>query len=91
MEVSYEQASHSRVTLVDGKTPLVAAVSIGDEGHSLAIRFSQMRAFSKEAIKAWAQKHLAISGIYFSVVIFAVAMLTARLIFGQVVEQEEIQ
>ena len=34
---------------------------------------------------------LAISGIYFGVVIFAVAMLTARLIFGKVVEQEKIQ
>ncbi len=34
---------------------------------------------------------LAISGIYFGVVIFAVAMLTARLIFGKVTEKEEIQ
>ncbi len=34
---------------------------------------------------------LAISGLYFGVVIFAVAMLTARLIFGKVAKQEEIQ
>jgi hypothetical protein len=34
---------------------------------------------------------LAISGIYFGVVIFAVAMLTARLIFGKVAEKEDIQ
>ena len=34
---------------------------------------------------------LAISGLYFGVVIFAVAMLTARLIFGKIAEKEEIQ
>jgi len=34
---------------------------------------------------------LAVSGLYFGVVIFAVAMLTARLIFGKVAEQEDIQ
>jgi hypothetical protein len=34
---------------------------------------------------------LAVSGLYFGVVIFAVAMLTARLIFGKVAEKEEIQ
>lgn len=42
-----------------GKIPFVAAVSIGEKGHPLAIRFSQVSGFSKEAIKAWAQKHLA--------------------------------
>src|SRR3989339_1739813 len=42
-----------------GKIPFVAAVSIGDKGHPIAIRFSQVSGFSKEAIKAWAQKHLA--------------------------------
>lgn len=41
-----------------GKIPFVAAVSIGDKGHPLAIRFSQVSAFSKEAIKDWARKHL---------------------------------
>ncbi len=41
------------------KIPFVAAVSIGDKGHPLAIRFSQVNAFSKKAIKDWAQKHLA--------------------------------
>lgn len=34
---------------------------------------------------------LAVSGLYFGVVIFTVAMLTARLLFGKVAEQEEIQ
>jgi hypothetical protein len=34
---------------------------------------------------------LAVSGLYFGVVIFAVAMLTARLLFGKVAEQEESQ
>jgi hypothetical protein len=34
---------------------------------------------------------LAISGLYFGVVIFAVAMLTARLIFGNIAEKEDIQ
>lgn len=33
---------------------------------------------------------LAISGLYFGVVIFAVAMLTARLIFGKIAKKEEI-
>lgn len=42
-----------------GKIPFVAAVSIGDKGHPLAIRFSQVSAFSKKEIKAWADKHLA--------------------------------
>ena len=41
-----------------GKIPFVAAVSINDKGHPIAIRFSQVKAFSKEAIKAWAQQHL---------------------------------
>ena len=34
---------------------------------------------------------LAVSGLYFGVVIFAVAMLTARLIFGKIAEKEDIQ
>ena len=34
---------------------------------------------------------LAISGLYFGVVIFVVAMLTARLIFGKIAEKEDIQ
>ena len=42
-----------------GKIPFVAAVSLDDAGRPLAIRFSQVRAFSKEAIKDWAHKHLA--------------------------------
>jgi len=42
-----------------GKIPFVAAVSIGDKGRPLAIRFSQVSAFSKKSIKAWADKHLA--------------------------------
>ncbi len=42
-----------------GKIPFVAEVSISDKGHPIAIRFSQVNAFSKEAIKSWAQQHLA--------------------------------
>jgi len=34
---------------------------------------------------------LAISGLYFGVVIFAVAMLTARLIFGKIAQEEDVQ
>lgn len=34
---------------------------------------------------------LAVSGLYFGVVIFAVAMLTARLIFGKIAGKEDIQ
>ncbi|MEJ2037457.1 MAG: YeeE/YedE thiosulfate transporter family protein [Desulfosarcinaceae bacterium] len=34
---------------------------------------------------------LAVSGLYFGAVIFAVAMLTARLIFGKAAQEEEIQ
>lgn len=41
-----------------GKIPFVAAVSTNDHGHPVAIRFSQVPAFSKEAISAWARKHL---------------------------------
>lgn len=42
-----------------GKIPFVAAVSINENGHPIAMRFSQVASFSKEAIKSWAQKHLA--------------------------------
>lgn len=42
-----------------GKIPFVAAVSIGDKGRPIAIRFSQVSTFSKEAIKDWAENHLA--------------------------------
>lgn len=42
-------------------------VSIGDKGrHLLAIRFSQVSAFSKEAIEDWAQNHLAPKSKMFS-------------------------
>lgn len=42
-----------------GKIPFVAAVSTNEEGNPVAMRFSQVASFSKEAIKNWAQKHLA--------------------------------
>jgi hypothetical protein len=42
-----------------GKIPYVAAVSCNEEGHPLQIRFSQIEAFTKDAIKALAEKHLA--------------------------------
>jgi len=43
-----------------GKLPFVAAVSTNDHGHPIEMRFSQVRAFSKEAIIEWATKHLCI-------------------------------
>ena len=44
-----------------GKIPFVAAVSTNDQGHPIAMRFSQVSAFSKEAIIQWASKHLSSS------------------------------
>lgn len=41
-----------------GKIPFIAAVSTDKEGHPLQMRFSQVRSFSKSAIKDWAQEHL---------------------------------
>jgi transposase-like protein len=41
-----------------GKTPFVAAVSTNKEGNPAAMRFSQVKSFSKDEIKAWAQIHL---------------------------------
>jgi hypothetical protein len=41
-----------------GKIPFVAAVSTNEEGHPVAMRFSQVKAFSKDEIKAWARIHL---------------------------------
>lgn len=41
-----------------GKLPFVAAVSTNDQGQPIEMRFSQVRAFSKEAIIDWAAKHL---------------------------------
>jgi len=42
-----------------GKIPFIAAVSCNKEGNPLQIRFSQIEAFTKDAIKSWAEKHLA--------------------------------
>ena len=39
-----------------GKIPFVAAVSTNKDGHPVAMRFSQVSSFSKEAIQSWAQK-----------------------------------
>lgn len=41
-----------------GKLPFIAAVSTNHRGHPIAIRFSQIRSFSKEAIITWASRHL---------------------------------
>lgn len=41
-----------------GKIPFVAAVSTNEEGHPIAMRFSQVASFSKAQIKSWAQKNL---------------------------------
>lgn len=41
-----------------GKIPFIAAVSLDNNGHPLQMKFSQVESFSKDAIKAWAQKHL---------------------------------
>ena len=38
--------------------PFVAAVSTDEGGNPLQIHFSQIRTFSKDAIKAWADVHL---------------------------------
>lgn len=43
-----------------GKLPFVAAVSTDDQGHPIEMRFSQVKAFSKDAIMEWATKHLCI-------------------------------
>lgn len=43
-----------------GKPPFVAAVSTDAQGHPIEIRFSQVRAFSKDVIIEWATKHLCI-------------------------------
>jgi len=42
-----------------GKIPFVAAVATNEQGHPIAMRLSPVAAFSKEAIKTWARKHLA--------------------------------
>jgi hypothetical protein len=45
-----------------GKRPFIAEVSTNDQGHPIKIRFSQVKALSKEAIEDWADKHLCIGG-----------------------------
>jgi transposase-like protein/ribosomal protein L37AE/L43A len=41
-----------------GKIPFVAAVSTNEDGHPIAMRFSQVATFSKAEIHSWAQQHL---------------------------------
>ena len=43
-----------------GKLPFVAAVSTDYNGHTIEMRFSQVKAFSKDAIMEWATKHLCV-------------------------------
>ena len=42
-----------------GKMPFVAALSITSDGHPLSLKLSNLRAFTKQEITAWATKHLA--------------------------------
>lgn len=48
----------SEVEALTGKIPFVATVTIGDRVRPIAMRFSHVSSFSKEAMKAWAHKHL---------------------------------
>lgn len=41
-----------------GKIPFAAAVSTNEKGHPVAMRFSQVKSFSKMEIKKWAKLHL---------------------------------
>jgi transposase-like protein len=43
----------------EGKTPFVAAVQTDEDGHPIAMRFTQVKAFTKEEITRWAERHLA--------------------------------
>jgi len=46
-----------------GKIPFVAAVSTDKDGNPLQMRFSPIGGFSKDAVKAWADVHLASDSI----------------------------
>lgn len=41
-----------------GKSPFVAALSRNEKGYSIHLRLSKVKAFSSEAIKDWADRHL---------------------------------
>ena len=41
-----------------GKTPLVAAVQVTEEGRPVALRMSCVKGFRKQEIAAWAHRHL---------------------------------
>lgn len=49
-----------------GKTPFVAAVQTNEEGHPIAMRFTKVEGFSKEAITKWAKRHLNAASIVVS-------------------------
>lgn len=42
-----------------GKLPFIAAVTTNEKDHPLYMRFTRVRSFSLEAVKAWAADHLA--------------------------------
>ena len=42
----------------EGKTPLVAAVQVTEEGRPVALRMSCVKGFRKQEIAAWAHRHL---------------------------------
>lgn len=43
----------------ENKTPFVAAVSVNDQGRPLFVKLNRVSGFTSEAIKTWAQAHLA--------------------------------
>jgi transposase-like protein len=61
-----EQRGGKRGRGAPGKTPFVAAVQTNEEGHPIAMRFTQVSGFSKEAIVEWAQRHLAAGSLVVS-------------------------
>ena len=61
-----EQSGGKRGRGAPGKTPFVAAVQTNEEGHPIAMRFTQLPGFRKEAIAKWAQRHLAAGSLVVS-------------------------
>jgi transposase-like protein len=61
-----EQSGGKRGRGAPGKTPFVVAVQTNEEGHPIAMRFTQLPGFRKEAIAQWAQRHLAAGSLVVS-------------------------
>ena len=43
----------------ENKIPIVAAVSLNEEGHPIHVEITPVVGFTSEALRAWAGKHLA--------------------------------